>query len=90
MTMAETVGKTRMHTGRFPRMVTLSLDDYENLQELAGATGSANPTELIDLALSALEWVVKNKREGNVIIAEKPDGSPADELLVDLKSTDEK
>jgi len=72
---------------KFPRTISLYLQDRHSIEELAGATGSASPAELVDIALSALEWVVKNRREGNRIIAmrEIPEGTQANELLVDLK-----
>jgi hypothetical protein len=72
---------------KFPRDVYLRLSDYEHLKKLAGSTGSSTPAELIDLALSALEWVIaKSQKEGKRIIAtsDVEEGMDADELLVDL------
>lgn len=73
---------------RFPKRVTISLDDVDGLQELAGATGSSTPGELLDVAVAALQWIVQNKKEGNRIIATKnvPEGIEANELVFDVKA----
>jgi len=76
----------------FPQDVFLRLSDQERIRDLATATGSATPAELVDIALSALQWVVDRKRAGKRILAIDDDvvsqGMQADELLVDLEDSD--
>lgn len=70
---------------KFPKRVTLNLDDYAHLRALADATGSENPIELINLAITALDWIVQNKQEGRTILAVGDEGDIEDqELVVEL------
>lgn len=71
----------------FPKRVTLNLDDQDFLRELAGATGSETPVELMNLAISTLKWVIQSRKEGKKIYAmrtELPDGADAQELIVEV------
>ncbi len=76
---------------KFPKQVTLSLDDYAHLRELAGATGSANAVELINLAIGTLEWVVSNHNAGRKVIAisEDPANGEPEELLIGPPNPDD-
>ena len=67
---------------KFPKKVTLDLDDYSALKELAGATGSDNPVELINLAMTTLAWVVRNSKEGRTILAIGGESDIEDQELV--------
>lgn len=80
----------------FPEGVYLRLRDLSGLESLAGTAGANTPAELVDLALSALEWVVENRMEGKRIYATDaslegaipPDASLI-ELLVPLKDVED-
>jgi len=68
---------------KFPKTVTLSLDDAEFLKHLAGATGSESPLELMNLAIGTLEWVVQSRKAGKKIYATSG-AVPADEDVQEL------
>ena len=69
---------------KFPKTVTLKLSDYEFMRDLAGATGSESPTELMNLAIGTLEWVVQSQKEGKKIYATSG-GLPASEEYADAQ-----
>ena len=79
---------------KFPKTITLNLDDQDFLRALAETTGSVSPVELVNLALGTLEWVVQSQKEGKKIYAigggAEPVDAGAQELIVELAKSDYK